>query len=414
MKKTILVLLGVALAALLLSAAEQQKTYNIRKAYVYQEESLLISESDLNCSFLIRSGMPDSIRIVGAEKMEAHGDGYSDDERLFINAGTRQGLKEGDLMQVVEHGPLVRRPRGSSVVGRYFRLKSLATVTCVYDRRAVITLRQGCYPVQIGDFLIPYKPGQTVFEKKPVYTMCKLPARGIEGTVLFSDIYAGIEGSHSTDDNLLAVDIGSARAKQGNYLLFYRRLASDLPPLILGLGIVVYAEKEASTVKVLETAQEIVKGDRAMLIAFSQAQPGQPGSGEVLPIVQAITDEVPPEPAPPTAQPLMIELLFDFDSAALRPEAAAELEKVKPAIGEKTDYTVTLRGYTCGIGGDAYNLKLSQQRAEAIKAALVAQHGIDAARVEAFFYGENESAYDNTAETERRKNRRVTLEVTVR
>ena len=54
--------LGAAL--LLLSAQENKKIMNIQKAYVYLEEALLISDTDLNCSYFIRDDMPRDIRIV--------------------------------------------------------------------------------------------------------------------------------------------------------------------------------------------------------------------------------------------------------------------------------------------------------------------------------------------------------------
>ena len=72
---------------------------------------------------------------------------------------------------------------------------------------------------------------------------------------------------------------------------------------------------------------------------------------------------------------------------------------------------MTLRGYTCSIGGDEYNLRLSSRRAEEIKNILVSQYGIDAAHIETFFYGEKDPQFDNSSEAERRKNRLVKIEV---
>jgi outer membrane protein OmpA-like peptidoglycan-associated protein len=384
-----------------------QETDDTLPAYVFREESLLISESDLNCSFFIRDAIPETIRIIAPEEADLLVSQFTDNERMVINAGSRQGLKEGDVLQVVGKGALVRKPHGVGVLGRYFRKKALAVVSCLYENRAQITIRNACYPAEIGDFLLPYKAGQTMFEKMPRYTMCKLPARGIEGQVVWNDIYDLHERSLGADGSYLAVDIGAPRAKPGSFLLFFRRYAADLPPMILGVGVVIDAGGSNSTVKVLDTSKEVVTGDHVVLISGNAVQTG----GEELPVVQGVADVPQPEPGPAPAQALSIELLFDFDSAALRPEHAAELEKVKEAVTGKNLYTVTLRGYACGIGREEYNLRLSQRRVEAIKDALVNQYGIDASRVEFFFYGEKESSYDNTAESERRKNRRVTLEV---
>ncbi len=52
-----------------------------------------------------------------------------------------------------------------------------------------------------------------------------------------------------------------------------------------------------------------------------------------------------------------------------------------------------------------------RERAEAIKAILVSQYGIDPAHIESFFYGEKQPQFDNSSEAERRKNRLVKIEV---
>lgn len=62
-----------------------QTIVNINKAYIYREGNLLISESDLNCSFLIKEGMPEDIKIVGAEYQFVQKIDFVDAERLFIN-----------------------------------------------------------------------------------------------------------------------------------------------------------------------------------------------------------------------------------------------------------------------------------------------------------------------------------------
>ncbi len=62
------------------------------------------------------------------------------------------------------------------------------------------------------------------------------------------------------------------------------------------------------------------------------------------------------------------------------------------------------------VGSDAYNQKLSQRRAEAVKAYLVAQ-GVETSRVYTEGKGETQPVADNTTAAGRAKNRRVTVEV---
>ena len=65
MKKTLMLIIFVILAAALLSGAEEnKKVLNIQKAYVYMEEALLISDTDLNCSYFIRDDVAEDMKIV--------------------------------------------------------------------------------------------------------------------------------------------------------------------------------------------------------------------------------------------------------------------------------------------------------------------------------------------------------------
>ena len=89
----------------------------------------------------------------------------------------------------------------------------------------------------------------------------------------------------------------------------------------------------------------------------------------------------------------------------------ADFTAIKEFIDARSEYVVTLRGYTCSIGGEEYNLRLAQERVEAVKNILIARYGVDAAHVETFFYGEKEPRFDNSSEAERLKNRLVKIEV---
>ncbi|MBX3646704.1 MAG: OmpA family protein [Rhodocyclaceae bacterium] len=100
-----------------------------------------------------------------------------------------------------------------------------------------------------------------------------------------------------------------------------------------------------------------------------------------------------PEPAPmakpapaPTPKPaaqkvtLAADALFDFDKAVLRSEGKAKLDDVTDKLkGMKLEVIIAV-GHTDRIGSDKYNQKLSEKRAEAVKAYLVGK-GVDANRV---------------------------------
>lgn len=102
-------------------------------------------------------------------------------------------------------------------------------------------------------------------------------------------------------------------------------------------------------------------------------------------------------PATPLAAPkpagekitLAADALFDFDKAVLRPEGKAKLDKLSEDIkGIKLEVIIAV-GHADRFGTDAYNQKLSERRAEAVKAYLVAK-GIEANRVYAEGKGEKQ------------------------
>ena len=414
MKKLLVFVIFVFLAAaLILNAQENKKILNIQKAYVFLEEEMLVNESDLNCSYFIKEAVPRDIRIIGKHLATPERREFTDFDELLVNRGSKDGLKEGDLLLIMSEGRIIHHPRNHDRLGRYFLKKSLAQVTCIYEDNSVIRLQKGCHPVNVGDFAIIYKPEQTVFEKRIDYKLCRIPANAVSGQVVYAELAMGIAAEITADTQYVSVDLGEGVVAKGTPLLFYRKLAADLPPLIIGLGIGIHTENTNSTVKILDAASDIRLGDQVLVLPRAAAGPGEK---ENIPIVETLQGEGREEPLTVEEEAaaggaLNISVLFEFDSKRLVADHAADFQAIKDFIADKAEYLVTLRGYTCSIGGDEYNLRLSAQRAEAIKTILVSQYGIDAAHIESFFYGEKEPQFDNSSEDERRKNRLVKIEV---
>jgi outer membrane protein OmpA-like peptidoglycan-associated protein len=67
---------------------------------------------------------------------------------------------------------------------------------------------------------------------------------------------------------------------------------------------------------------------------------------------------------------LSADVLFAFDSAKLTPAAQAELADTAKLIRERAKGTVRVEGHTDSIGSQAYNVPLSQRRAQAVRDAL--------------------------------------------
>jgi OOP family OmpA-OmpF porin len=94
----------------------------------------------------------------------------------------------------------------------------------------------------------------------------------------------------------------------------------------------------------------------------------------------------PPPPPPPAPKPvtekvtLAADVLFDFDKAVLRPEGKAKLDDLVGKIKALNLEVVIAIGHTDRIGSKAYNQRLSERRAAAVKTYLVSQ-GIEPNRI---------------------------------
>jgi outer membrane protein OmpA-like peptidoglycan-associated protein len=89
------------------------------------------------------------------------------------------------------------------------------------------------------------------------------------------------------------------------------------------------------------------------------------------------------------------DVLFDFDSTQIRPDAAVELAKVAHVIRERAEGTVRVSGHTDSAGDATYNQDLSERRARAVAAWLL-RAGIPAATLKAEGLGETKPVADNT------------------
>jgi len=99
------------------------------------------------------------------------------------------------------------------------------------------------------------------------------------------------------------------------------------------------------------------------------------------------------------------EVLFDFDSANLKPGSQAELNRVATVLKNYPQTTITVEGHTDASGPEAYNQRLSQRRAQAVKDALV-QMDVEEWRVKAVGFGESQPISSSAAQ-----NRRVNIRI---
>lgn len=115
--------------------------------------------------------------------------------------------------------------------------------------------------------------------------------------------------------------------------------------------------------------------------------------------------QIPPEQTLQT--PILLKVNFDFDSATIKPDTYPVIEDLAALMRNNPDISVLLEGHTDNKGAASYNLKLSQARADAVKASLIKQYGIAANRLVTKGYGESQPIASNDTKQGRQTNRRV-------
>jgi outer membrane protein OmpA-like peptidoglycan-associated protein len=106
----------------------------------------------------------------------------------------------------------------------------------------------------------------------------------------------------------------------------------------------------------------------------------------------------------------MSDVLFDTAQATLKPGAKEKLAKVSGILLAYPTLHVTVEGHTDSIGGDEYNLQLSQRRADSVRAYLVS-NGISPANIESHGMGKDNPVATNDTAAGRQQNRRVEMVV---
>jgi outer membrane protein OmpA-like peptidoglycan-associated protein len=102
-------------------------------------------------------------------------------------------------------------------------------------------------------------------------------------------------------------------------------------------------------------------------------------------------------------------ILFDTGKATIKPESDALLAQVGELLKSDAALRLEIRGHTDNVGAKTANLKLSEDRAAAVKASLVKTFGIAADRLTTTGFGDARPVADNGTEEGRAKNRRVEL-----
>ena len=127
-----------------------------------------------------------------------------------------------------------------------------------------------------------------------------------------------------------------------------------------------------------------------LLYRFGRAAPSPAPIAPPPPVVAAapVAEPPPPPPAPPPAPPkprrvtFSADSLFDFGKASVKPAGRQSLDQLARDLHGTQFSVITVIGYSDRIGAQAYNQRLSTQRAEAVRDYLVDSLGIPSSKTE--------------------------------
>lgn len=130
---------------------------------------------------------------------------------------------------------------------------------------------------------------------------------------------------------------------------------------------------------------------------------------------EIVEPEIEPEPVVKIEidKPINLEVLFEFDKAVVQPVFNQQIEAVANFMGQYPNTSTIIEGHTDSIGAANYNMKLSQQRAEAVKQELVSKYGVNPNRLRTQGFGETRPVDTNATAEGRYNNRRVVATVNI-
>lgn len=102
-----------------------------------------------------------------------------------------------------------------------------------------------------------------------------------------------------------------------------------------------------------------------------------------------------------------LKVLFDTNKADIKEKFTNDIKTIATFMKMNPGLKITIEGHTDNVGDDAFNQKLSEQRANAVRQYMIDKLGIDGSRLTAVGYGESKPVASNETEAGKLSNRRV-------
>ncbi len=245
---------------------EQKPKDKIEKPKIYREDYPIISESDLYCSFFLLGEEKVEAKIVSAEKKEEM-KLLTDSDVFYIDRGKDAGFKVNQVYLILEVGPEIQDPATDKKLGHLGFKRGRARIFEVGEDWGKARVEKSCGRIMVGDFLIPFEEREALLKRPPREEM---PEGGpAVGTVVY------LEGDYKiiSKDQLALIDLGRMDGlRVGDRLTAHREVSAQLAPKLLGELIIINAQSQTSTVKVLSSRDSIKLGDLVRVKTKEESQ----------------------------------------------------------------------------------------------------------------------------------------------
>ena len=172
------------------------------------------------------------------------------------------------------------------------------------------------------------------------------------------------------------------------------------------------AEADAKALEAEKARALAEASKRELELKAKEAAQARAQTGRALAEARVLQDELESLKAQQTDRGLVLTLnggvLFDTDQATLKPGAEVTLDRLAAFLAEHPERNLMVEGHTDSTGDKAYNMALSERRADAVRDALIARN-VQPVRIEAVGLGENYPLATNDSSAGRQLNRRVEI-----
>jgi hypothetical protein len=228
----------------------------LEKDKIFKNAYVLISESDLYCSFFVLEDIP-AVKIAASEK-GGEKSLLSDGDIFYIDRGLESGLAEGQMMTILEIGPAVSSPGAKKRFGPAAFKRGRARIVKLENGRFLARVEKACGEIRVGDSLVPFEEKEGILGNDLGYQASVQVDEAATGRIVFLDEQFVQIGP----GQWALIDLGRDSGIQfGQQLTVFHEYGKGLPPEAVANVIVIDAGRFTSTIKVLSAKDAVKIGD---------------------------------------------------------------------------------------------------------------------------------------------------------